>query len=94
MPSIDEKILDFRQRLCFTSDILGILVSTGFLVWIYVMLACFNIINRQKGYIELTLGLAIVLTLLIATPVYNEFRYAYSLYTMMPLVFYIAVKKE
>lgn len=63
------------------------LVSVGFHFWILMLLFCCNIINRRKAETFLTIpNIAITLTLMVATPVFCEFRYAYALFTCLPFV--------
>ena len=70
---------------------LSLLVSTGLLTWIYLTLFVFNLMKRRTGFIETILGIAIILSLCVATPVFCEFRYAYGVYTMFPLAFIFAL---
>lgn len=64
----------------------GLLFSMGAMLW--GMVCCIAIVFAKKQYRRSILflpGLAVILTLLIATPVSSEFRYAYSLAYTMPL---------
>ncbi len=76
------------------TSLLSLSVSTGFYTWIYLLLISFSFLNKRREFIFLIPGIAIILSLLIATPVFNEFRYAYGLYTMMPFAFTIALFKK
>ena len=69
---------------------LGLLWSIGSFTWIalFSMGLCF--LKKEKYFlISYIPVLAILATLIIATPVYSEFRYAYSLFTTLPLLFVI-----
>ena len=64
----------------------GLLTSIGTMFWI--LLCCIGITAMKKHYdrlIPYLPGLAVILTLFIATPVSSEFRYAYSLAYTLPL---------
>ena len=47
-----------------------------------------NILGGKNFFFKLKM-FAILATLMIATPVFSEFRYAYSLFTTTPLLFII-----
>ncbi|NJP39568.1 hypothetical protein HCH52_00640 [Oscillospiraceae bacterium HV4-5-C5C] len=63
-----------------------LITSNGLCTWLYLLGLGFALISRRKTYLETVPPLAIVATLLLATPVYNEFRYVYGLYTALPFV--------
>ncbi len=68
----------------------GLLWSIGTFTWIFAVMLGFCFIKRDKQLLLLYIPLvAILATLMIATPVYSEFRYIYSLFTTMPI--FIAV---
>lgn len=60
--------------------------SIGLHVWILAIAAFVALFRKRKEWILIAPLLAMVLTLLVATPVSGEFRYAYSLFTAFPLV--------
>ena len=62
------------------------ITGMGLCLWILVILMSFSLMNRDYGFIENTVYVAIVLTLLIATPVGNSFRYAYPVFVGLPFV--------
>lgn len=72
----------------------SIIAAIGLCVWLYVVGFGFSIMNGRRTYLEVIPLLAIVLTLLIATPVGNEFRYVYALFTSIPAVGAIVLKKD
>lgn len=82
-------VVKTKEILLKLGDIIplyGLLSSTGFMFW--VLLCCLSITVLRKKYSSLPLflpGLAVILTLFIATPVSSEFRYAYSLACTLPL---------
>ena len=61
--------------------------SIGLHVWILVIAAFVSLFHRKKEWILAVPLLAIVLTLMVATPVSGEFRYAYGIFTAFPVVF-------
>ncbi len=63
-------------------------VSIGMHIWLVVLLMLYSITNRNNAFILTVPVLAIILTLLIATPVYSDFRYAYSIFTTLPILIF------
>ena len=61
-------------------------VSVGLWCWVIVILFAAGLAARKKEALLALPCILIVLTLLVATPIYNEFRYAYSLFTSMPVI--------
>jgi len=68
------------------------LKSIGLHVWLILILFVSNLLNKRKEALLAVPLLFIVATLLVATPVFSEFRYAYSIFTVYP--FYLAVTVE
>jgi hypothetical protein len=65
----------------------GLLWSIGTATWVCVFMFGLCFIKRQKSYLIIYIPvLAVLATLMIATPVFAEFRYAYSMYTTIPLL--------
>lgn len=64
----------------------GMLWSIGFMVWLNLFFAGVTYIKKGiKGAMLYIMHIGVWLTLLVATPIYAEFRYAYSLFLCMPL---------
>jgi hypothetical protein len=63
-------------------------VSIGLHTWIVLILTAAGIINKRKAALAAVPTLAVILTLLAATPIYGEFRYVYPMFTSLPLVFF------
>ena len=61
--------------------------SIGLHVWLLAIGAFVSLFRKRKEWILAAPLLAMVLTLMVATPVSGEFRYAYALFTAFPLVF-------
>ncbi len=81
-----EDLAKAAHRQFQSNEILALPASIGLMFWIYLSLAVFSLLARRKSYLECLPLLAITLTLLIATPVYSEFRYAYVQFTAAPLL--------
>lgn len=55
----------------------------------------FALIKRNREMLFITIPfIAVILSLLVATPVYSEFRYAYAVFCGFPFVLAIAFGKE
>lgn len=65
---------------------LEIIFSIGFHVWLVAFAFTFNVICKRKEALLSVPILTIVLTLLVATPVFSEFRYAYTVFTTFPFI--------
>jgi len=61
--------------------------SIGLHVWIIIACGVTLAIRKRQEGILVVLPLAVILTLLISTPVFSEFRYAYAIFTTLPLIF-------
>lgn len=61
-------------------------VSIGLHVWVlaFLFFAC-ALQGRREAILSVPI-LMVILTLLVATPVYSEFRYAYTVFTTLPLI--------
>lgn len=69
------------------SKLLKPLVSIGFFVWCVMLCLYVAIIRRDKVLALMAIpSLMVIATLLIATPVFSEFRYAYSVFCTMPVL--------
>ena len=71
----------------FEKSFMVITSSVGVLNTFYVFCFMYFWSKKRKEKILIIPLFAIVLTLLIATPVFCEFRYAYSLFTCFPFIF-------
>lgn len=72
----------------------GLLWSMGILFWVLLFCMGCGIVRKEYWKLYLYLpGLAVMLTVLIATPVAVEFRYAYSLVYAFPLYLVLALRK-
>ena len=82
-------VIKIRELLFKLQDLVplyGFLWSIGGMFWVLLLSQCISIRNeRPAGFLIAIPAIALVLTLCIATPVANEFRYAYSLFFGLPL---------
>lgn len=62
------------------------ITGLGLCLWILVILLCFSLMNNNFGFLENILYIAIILTLLIATPMGNSFRYVFPVFVGIPFV--------
>jgi len=67
--------------------------SIGLYVWILAVVCFVCLLRRKKEWLLSFPILAIVLTLMVATPVYAEFRYAYALFTTLPFIVPVSLCK-
>ncbi len=69
------------------NPVFQVFVSIGLFVWAAALLFFKSLAGRsENGTITILPVAAIVLSLLISTPAFSEFRYVYSLYCLMPLI--------
>ena len=75
--------------------ILQLLVSIGLSTWLIVLVLFFGIIRRRKDIICATIpALSVIIILLVCTPVWSEFRYAYSNFCCLPFLLGIVLKTD
>lgn len=68
-------------------EVLKLFLSIGLHTWIVVLAGYIGIIRKDKTVIFMTISiLSIIASLLVATPVYSEFRYAYAMFCCMPFL--------
>ncbi len=74
--------------------LLGLLKSIGFFVWIMFILLGLSIIRNRYEIILICAPLVLYWgTLLVATPVADEFRYIYCLFIAMPILIAVALSE-
>lgn len=82
-------IVKIKEVLIKLGDMLplyGLLFSMGAMFWALLINIAIVLLKKKYNRVVLFLpGLAVILTLFIATPVSSEFRYAYSLAYTLPL---------
>lgn len=84
-------IVKIREILFKLQDLIplyGALWSIGFMSWVLILTIALSLRNAKSANALIGLPmLFLMLTLMIATPVATEFRYAYALFFGMPLFF-------
>lgn len=74
---------------------LQIFLCIGFYVWIDLLLCFISIVRKDKAGLFMTIPvLAIIFSLLISTPVYSEFRYAYAVFCSLPFIIFTVFYKD
>ncbi|MCI8947733.1 MAG: hypothetical protein HFI91_11885 [Lachnospiraceae bacterium] len=89
------KIKEIIFKLPDMVPVYGLLFSLGAMFWLCILLAGRTFLAAGKRRLVIFLpNAAIMATLFLATPVYNEFRYAYSLLLTIPLFILCAFPKQ
>lgn len=65
--------------------------SIGLAVWVLSILCFFNLVHNRKEFLLTVPVLAVVFTLWLTTPVFSEFRYAYSIFTTLPFILTVSL---
>lgn len=75
---------------------LQLFISIGLFSWIVMGACVMGMFFNRRDTVFLTVPLiAVIFSLLIATPVYAEFRYAYAIFTSVPMIlFSIFIRQE
>ena len=60
--------------------------SIGLHVWMILLCTAVLLVKQRKDVLLHVLPLAVILTLLVSTPVFSEFRYAYAVFTSFPFL--------
>lgn len=81
----------YKYGALFENNMLVVFISIGLHVWILVLLAVYTYKRRKQDWLIAVPALSVVLTLLISTPVFSEFRYAYSVFLTVPLMIVAAI---
>lgn len=67
--------------------------SPGLFLWLSLLMVCFGLLRSDKQTILISIpGIAVTATLLLATPMANEFAYIYSLFCVFPLALVVATR--
>lgn len=87
------KIINIHYNDYFLYSFLNPLISIGLHVWIIIICLYIGIMNKNNLISILTTPLlSIIVTLLIATPVFCEFRYAYAIFTCAYFIMLVTIK--
>lgn len=88
--SVNEALAEYLS-LWQKSPSLQLFLCIGIHVWGVVIVAYRALVKKSREMLFVTIPfLAVILTLLISTPVYSEFRYAYAVFCGFPFVLAVA----
>lgn len=78
-----------------SSSILQVFLSIGLYVWAIAVASYRALIKKNKELLFISIPfLAVILSLLVATPVFSEFRYAYAIFCGLPFVLATSLSKD
>ena len=87
LPAPLAAVIAFMARTIPQLPLIRYFFSNGAAVWLFFILLFLCIAKKQYSKLLLFVPvLAVWLTLIIATPLDNEFRYAYSVFTTLPVL--------
>lgn len=72
----------------------GILFSSALPIWILIFSLVLLILKRQYSFASPIVLLAMIWLTTLASPVYNEFRYVYSLFVTAPIFLSLAISEK
>ena len=79
--------MDEYLWLFYNNRILQVFCAIGLFVWIVIIaFARCTAVSNRTGMIAIVPILAILLSLVISSPVYAEFRYMYALFCALPIL--------
>ncbi len=88
-----DRVINEYMWLYYEIPILQLFLCIGIYVWLLIAAIFIFLIKRNRaGLLASIPAFAVILSLLIATPVSAEFRYAYSLFCSLPLLLVIAFR--
>ena len=88
-------ILTNYLNIFMKANFLRPLISIGLAIWIILLLLYRNVLNKKHELLFLLMPLILTwATLLIATPVFAEFRYTYFLFTCLPFLTLITITNK
>ncbi len=82
-------------RLFYENPVFQVFVSIGLFVWAMLLMLYRSLAGGNKSGIIATMPIAaIVLSLVISTPAFSEFRYVYALFCLLPFIAAAALTEE
>lgn len=86
--------MDDYLWLFYNNRVLQVFTAMGFFVWILLLVLAVNISDDNRcGIIACVPVFAILLSLLISSPVFSEFRYMYALFCALPVIIAISLRR-
>ncbi len=80
--------------LFYNDPVFSLFVSIGFNVWILLLAFYKNAVSKNRTALITTVpSIAVIISLLVSTPAFSEFRYVYSLFTLWPLIIAMTLSK-
>lgn len=92
--NIIAKIVNLIFKFCRGAIFMEPFESIGLHVWLLFILFAVNWLKGRHEMLLSVMPLAIIATLLIATPVYSVFRYAYPVFTTYPFILAVSICKQ
>ena len=87
--------LMLREYLWLFTNLQGLrlFLSIGFFIWIDILMLMIALIRKDKvgAFVSMPI-LVVVASLLVATPVFSEFRYIYAAFCTLPMVIVITLR--
>ena len=80
------EVLFYYYLNLFNLPVIKLFTSIGFNIWLVMFIIIHGISNKNKTTLSLVPLIGIWGTLLVATPVFCEFRYIYCLFTTLPII--------
>lgn len=88
-------ILTWYLNQFMEQPVLQIFMCIGFSGWLLLIAFCTAVYRNDRiGMMLTVLNIMIVLSLLVATPVFSEFRYNYSLFCALPLIIVLVLRPD
>lgn len=87
--------LMLREYIWLFTDIqaLKLFLSIGLFIWVDILMFMLSLLRKDKVGVFMSLPiLAVVASLLVATPAFSEFRYIYAAFCVLPLVIIITLR--
>ena len=87
--------MDEYLWLYYNNNILQVFTSIGLFVWILFLLLAVSIFSGNRTATISTVPIfAIILSLLISSPVFSEFRYMYAMFCSLPIIIAITLSRS
>lgn len=86
-----KNIINNYLSLFGNDGVLDLFVSIGFNVWFLIVVFVYLFISKRHEFLLFLPIFFLIGTLLIATPVYSEFRYIYSMFLVLPFLTFSAI---
>ncbi len=95
-PIINSRLVDFATTLVDSKDevLITMFFSLGLAFWVLVTCLAYKIYLKEYKNILIYLPIFILWLTMIASPVFCEFRYAYPIFTTLPLYIALNFKKK